>query len=547
MRDTDSSFILTYLRINKSVLSNMKSKFSVHVIRLQLVLLILLAWPLFMTWRSCSDVRGFMREDEKAARYDDLHHPSNVGFDPRTADLLTKQRSGHTINPSELKSLASEVDDRPRSLNNPSNVTDHHSTEQLNAIRGVEKGSSTLVNCEGRRIFMYDLPPDFNDLLLQQCDRKIADWLDFCAHIQNEGFGRQINSTRGWYGTDFYMLDVIFNERMKRYGCRTTDWKEADAFFIPYYGGLDALRFLYGKERRNRRDQGIELAKWLQEKGGEGWKVRGGEDHFMVMGRTAWDFGVELIENEGVWGTSLSEQPKLFKITKLLIESRPWKSQTEQAIPYPSSFHPSSISDLHSWLSSVQASPRRFLFTFTGAPRPGPLGSIRQIVLHECLQSPNICGLLDCQKIKCAHNPEPIRDMLLQSQFCLQPPGDSPTRRSTFDGLIAGCIPIFFHNDSAYSQYTWHLPQDPDHYSVFISPHDLLHKGLKVQDVLSRYSEERISRMRQNIIEMIPRLIYVSSSAVAELASAGMKDAFDVSLEAMLAKAAAMKSSTILE
>ncbi|XWS09224.1 hypothetical protein CRYUN_Cryun40dG0067200 [Craigia yunnanensis] len=33
------------------------------------------------------------------------------------------------------------------------------------------------------------------------------------------------------------------------------------------------------------------------------------------------------------------------------------------------------------------------------------------------------------------------------SIFCLQPLGDSYTRRSIFDSILAGCIPVLFHPD----------------------------------------------------------------------------------------------------
>jgi hypothetical protein len=33
-----------------------------------------------------------------------------------------------------------------------------------------------------------------------------------------------------------------------------------------------------------------------------------------------------------------------------------------------------------------------------------------------------------------------------ESVFCLQPPGDSPTRKSIYDGILCGCIPVFFEH-----------------------------------------------------------------------------------------------------
>jgi hypothetical protein len=44
-----------------------------------------------------------------------------------------------------------------------------------------------------------------------------------------------------------------------------------------------------------------------------------------------------------------------------------------------------------------------------------------------------------------------------EATFCLTPPGDSLTRKSLFDSLLAGCIPVVFSSATA-SQYVWHLP-----------------------------------------------------------------------------------------
>ena len=83
-----------------------------------------------------------------------------------------------------------------------------------------------------------------------------------------------------------------------------------------------------------------------------------------------------------------------------------------------------------------------------------------------------VCRLVDCVAAKCMHEAEPAMRAFMGSVFCLQPRGDTQTRRSTFDAIIAGCIPVFFNKDGAYTQYTWHLPSDGEKdnegYSVYI-------------------------------------------------------------------------------
>eukprot|EP01018_Ginkgo_biloba_P001510 Gb_17818 [translate_table: standard] len=407
---------------------------------------------------------------------------------------------------------------------------------QSQALRSEEEAGDNIRNvfsrtsCEGRRIYMYNLPPRFNSLVLQNCSKKMVPWLDFCAHTENNSFGKAIPDRTGWYATDCYMLELIFHTRMLNYPCLASSPEVADAFYIPYYSGLDALRFLYGQDRGRASEHGLELIAWLNENAGQSWRRKGGRDHFMCLGRTAWDFSRPLANQEG-WGTGLLLLPPMENVTALVLEGRSWLPR-EQAVPYPTSFHPASAANLREWMETVRSARREFLFAFVGATRSGT--GIRHASMKECRNSSDTCALLDCSKIKCGHNPVAITDRLLKAEFCLQPPGDSPSRRSTFDGLIAGCIPVFFRRDSAYEQYIWHLPRDPDAYSVFISEENVVQGSLKIEDILRRYSSERIQRMRETIVSIIPRLTYMHFGGGDR---GGIKDAFDLSVEGVLRRA----------
>lgn len=65
-------------------------------------------------------------------------------------------------------------------------------------------------------------------------------------------------------------------------------------------------------------------------------------------------------------------------------------------------------------------------------------------------------------------DPPVLLSAMHQSEFCLQPPGDSPSRRSFVDALLVGCIPGIFQKDAAWSQYVHYLPENGARYSVFI-------------------------------------------------------------------------------
>jgi hypothetical protein len=124
--------------------------------------------------------------------------------------------------------------------------------------------------CRGKHIYIHDLPPEFNSNLVARCRYGITSRLNFCPHTSNHGLGMNLDSKKqrprnrsgsaiaaaaaaavddafrqGWYKTDPYMLEFIFHSRLQSYPCRTSNASMADAFFIPYYARLDALRYLY--------------------------------------------------------------------------------------------------------------------------------------------------------------------------------------------------------------------------------------------------------------------------------------------------------------
>lgn len=130
---------------------------------------------------------------------------------------------------------------------------------------------------------------------------------------------------------------------------------------------------------------------------------------------------------------------------------------------------------------------------------------------------------------------DPIRYMrpMLQATFCLQPPGDTPTRRSTFDAITAGCIPVFFEELSAKMQYGWHLPEERyAEFSVFIPKEEVVFKGLRILDVLMGISRSEIRRMREAITELIPRVMYRRHGSSLGLRT--KKDAFDTAIDGTL-------------
>lgn len=122
-------------------------------------------------------------------------------------------------------------------------------------------------------------------------------------------------------------------------------------------------------------------------------------------------------------------------------------------VPYPSVFH--SIGSLSTMLP---AHARRILLTF-GSPRLrppngrtlssklyGPAYERRSKKFRNSLyrsllakNHPSI-NILDAHRFSL----KGLYEAMAHSKFCLQPPGDSPTRRGFYDSILLGCVPVIF-------------------------------------------------------------------------------------------------------
>jgi hypothetical protein len=185
---------------------------------------------------------------------------------------------------------------------------------------------------------------------------------------------------------------------------------------------------------------------------------------------------------------------------------------------------------------------------FVGAPRPDvPINiRVRDHVIAQCKAS-SACTMLGCARAtgstQC-HTPGNIMRLFQKTTFCLQPPGDTCTRRSAFDSMVAGCIPVFFHPGSAYKQYRWHLPVD-DHlrYSVYIPDADVRERNVSIEAVLRAIPPATVERMREEVIRLIPRVLYADPRSKLET----VKDAVDVAVNGVLDTVARIRNGEYVD
>lgn len=103
----------------------------------------------------------------------------------------------------------------------------------------------------------------------------------------------------------------------------------------------------------------------------------------------------------------------------------------------------------------------------------------------------------------------------LNSIFCLNPPGDMPTRKGFFDSILAGCIPVTTDHYSGYDQWLWHLGKDiHQKTAIYIPKSKFLSKKFNFMQYLVDLAHEseggvgKVADMRRNIAKYAARLQY---------------------------------------
>jgi hypothetical protein len=132
------------------------------------------------------------------------------------------------------------------------------------------------------------------------------------------------------------------------------------------------------------------------------------------------------------------------------------------AVPYPSSFHWWEGIKVLPWEVTAESTARRdILSLFIGSVKtynPNS-NSLRRCTLYSQCNADAGCQWHNTPHA-CNGVVNASSQMLLfqRSQFCPAPPGDSITRKSLFDSLVSGCIPVLFAKASL-RQYLWYFTE----------------------------------------------------------------------------------------
>ena len=372
------------------------------------------------------------------------------------------------------------------------------------------------------------------------------------AFRDNYGAGAMLDNDNGLFQTWQFSLYKTVISRLRVSEYRTRDPSKATSFIVPFDLGVHSYIDHLTGEPRLAAPHGRQAGRLLREycNGNQRdifWKNQG-HDHFVLFSITAYQMVGMMVKEFYMFICQ--------NCTVITIETSPTKTaipgRTRKgwfAAPYPSSFH---------WHESIKYLPwevpksnsndklkypeRNILALFIGSVKPSQPASraLRQTLHAQCIRDDS------CQWHETAHACNGVvnatNTMLLfrKSVFCPAPAGDSITRKSIFDALVAGCIPVLFSRASL-SQYSWHVSSnDLSKISLYIPMQDINEGGRNFLDILKSIPNDVITQMQLTIEKIAPTLQYsVIPKSIGNLDSGKIwkspfKDAADVIIEKIL-------------
>ena len=379
------------------------------------------------------------------------------------------------------------------------------------------------------------------------------------------------------WDTDQYSLASLLYERALAYRCRTHNPALADLFFVPSFKGL-----LSTMQKCAEPDSKVKLLQRLQVPlpngssraagqqrhgtSGSGGvlttlEARGGADHIILnprsgmtwerfpycelnmgspsLGAALW-LAMEAHPHNGSWvypegycGKVCVDAYRPQLLSEPLYWSVPWTSTVHLDLsasptpPWASQHTRSTLVAAHFGLVHQPILAR-------------PTLQLRQKLLEQCAAQPSRCRSVPpmmmrgvgCSGAVCLSS-ERTALLYWDSTFCLQPGGDTITRKGIVDAMLLGCIPVLFHEGQR-AQWPWHWGRWVQSATMSLNQSAVRADKLDVVSALAAIPPARVSLLQANLRKHAHRMHYAAvdtSQLPSGLRGWSEPDAFEVILE----------------
>eukprot|EP01135_Chromosphaera_perkinsii_P006863 Nk52_evm18s621 gene=Nk52_evmTU18s621 len=298
------------------------------------------------------------------------------------------------------------------------------------------------------KVYVYTIPEKFNWGLKFNGTEPTKSWCWKDGYGTSEFRGEtEAIRNNGQFNNEF-----IIYHRFLNYEGRVYDPMEADLLYVPYFPGMARD---FGGKPEDLKVLNQAFWKYLVDEQPY-YKRLNGARHFMTMGRVELDFYSwrnkmlmnfrKVSDNVLFLGIDRLQNVKLPELKGI-----PY-AHNVRTIPYPSMIHYVK-GDYHPWLidndfrKNKDGSWKRLVACLLN-----PRFEYRKKLVNKCNEYP---------KAVCEHQMptsiHPKNDFLMmkESVFCLNPAGDTWTRKGFYDNILSGCIPVLFEEniDYAFSDY----------------------------------------------------------------------------------------------
>jgi hypothetical protein len=175
------------------------------------------------------------------------------------------------------------------------------------------------------------------------------------------------------------------------------------------------------------------------------------------------------------------------------------------SIPYASSFHYHDTMDSLPWMFPKKT----ILATYVGGWKTdvASSASLRHTIVNTCQKAKK------CVAKKLLHQDNILKKYLYQeyrsSTFCMQPPGDDPSRKGVMDSILCGCIPVTFHPDTLLTALPLHLTvAEARGISVYIPEDIAQNKSFNIMQFIEAIPSSVVAKKQQNLAAIGFRLQY---------------------------------------
>ncbi|XP_041352958.1 xyloglucan galactosyltransferase MUR3-like isoform X2 [Gigantopelta aegis] len=357
------------------------------------------------------------------------------------------------------------------------------------------------------KIYIYNLNSIFNTDISRCVHSE-----DACFDYSNHGMGKLLyrHGQISIHNTNQFSLDVILHHQFAHSRYRTNDPSEADVFYVPAYMG--SMYFCHKYDNRT-----AESVKRLFHYLNTMPYFRQGKPHVTTLAK---------IEREQI--DVISAHPAWKNLTYMIIEKDDLdfrkmlgiESQRAIVVPYPSYIHfnYTKVTDDDAYAVENVSKYNRKLFLFFAASlrrtNPFRVKLIDQFVVKtelgfkEYFKSNDVPNRDQVMLItwECLGNHyNTTIEWMFNSVFCLQPHGDSPTRKSFYDSILSGCIPVVFQFPNENVEFPFQRALNYNDFIVRIpvNRNGDLEENIPIYDYLHKIPLTEISRLQTNLIKVL--------------------------------------------